>query len=208
MTAGRVVGHPYLRKDAHSKVTGEYRYGMDWALPGMLHGAVVRSTHPHARILDIDVREAKNMPGVEAVLIGSELPALLLPGVVWDQPPLARELVRYVGEPIALVAASRLEIAQAAVRSFRILLDPLPVVDDPEAAMELGAPLVHEDWSSYKASDGLVRHGNICCHSTLKLGDLQEGFAASDLVVEESFTTVSVHQAHLEPRVAIGALEA
>ncbi len=208
MTPGRVVGHPYLRKDAHSKVTGEYRYGMDWALPGMLHGAVVRSPYPHGRIVDIDVSEAKNLPGVAAVLIGSDLPGIFLPGVVKDQPPLARELVRYVGEPVAIVAASRLDIAKAAVRAVRIRVDPLPVVDDPEAAMEPDATLVHEGWSSYEASDGLVRQGNICCHSTLKHGDVEAGFAGSDLVVEESFTTESVHQSHVEPRVAIGALEA
>ncbi len=196
------------RLDARAKVTGEYVYGMDFTVPGMLHGKVLRSPHPHARLVEIDIRKAEALPGVRAILTGQDVPDVMLPGVVRDQRPLARERVRYAGEPVALIAATRPEIAEEAARLIEVKYEPLPIVADAEAAMQPGAPLLHENWASYKAEAGLVREGNICCHSTLRKGDVTRGFAEADSIFENRFATESVHQAHVEPRVAIGVVDA
>lgn len=193
------------RLDAVDKVTGKYMYGMDVALPGMLHGAIVRSTHPHARLVSIDTRRALSLPGVATVITGEDLPDVMLPGAVHDQPPLARRRVRYVGEPVALIAATRPDIAIEAAGLVEVTYDPLPVLADPEAALRPEAVLLHEDWASYRATAGLVRQGNVCCHASLVVGDISRGFGEASQVVEERFATRSVHQAHIEPRVAVAS---
>ncbi|GMR10408.1 MAG: xanthine dehydrogenase family protein molybdopterin-binding subunit [Anaerolineae bacterium] len=202
-----VAGQPLVRLDARSKAAGQYRYGMDWSLPGMLHGVILRSAHPHAKILNIDVSEAKRLSGVAVALTGSDLPEILMPGMVSDQPPLARDRVRYAGEPLALVAADSLATAQEAAGLIEVAYEPLPIVDDAEQAMLPGATLVHEGWQEYEAAEGLVREGNVCCHSTLTRGDIEGGFAEADEIFEGTYSTESVHQSHLEPRVAIGAVD-
>ncbi|MBF8284003.1 MAG: aldehyde oxidase and xanthine dehydrogenase molybdopterin binding protein [Anaerolineales bacterium] len=207
MSTQRVVGQALPRLDGRAKVTGEYIYGMDFTMPGMLHGKVLRSPHPHARIVETDVRKASALPGVRAILTGQDVPALLMPGTVWDQPLLAYDRVRYAGEPVALIAADRPEVADEAARLIEITYEPLPVLTDPEAAMQPGAMLLHENWASYQAAEGLVREGNVCCHATLRKGDVARGFAEADLIFEDSFSTESVHQSHVEPRVAIGLVD-
>ena len=202
-----VAGQSLERLDAKSKATGRYRYGMDWTMPGMLHGAILRSPHPHARIVDIDVSKANRLPGVAAVLTGQDLPEIYMPGIVWDQPPLARDRVRYAGEPVAIVAAIDRETAEEAVSLIDVKYRLLPIVDDAMHAMEPGTTLVHERWQDYAAQEGLVREGNVCCHSALKRGEVEKGFDAADLVFEGTYSTAGVHQAHLEPRVAIGAVD-
>ncbi len=201
------VGQAAARLDAHAKVTGEYVFGMDFSVPGMLHGKVLRSPHPHARIVGIDIRQAEALPGVRAIVAGQDLPGVMMPGTVWDQPPLARECVRYAGEPVAIIAATRPEIAGEAAQLIEVQYEPLPIIADAEAALQPGALLLHEHWASYKAEAGLVREGNVCCHSTLRKGDVAQGFAEADTVFEDNFSTESVHQSHVEPRVAIGVVD-
>lgn len=207
MSDHHIVGQSLPRLDARAKVTGEYVYGMDFTLPGVLHGKVVRSPYPHARILDIDTRKAEALLGVRAIITGQDLPGVMMPGVVWDQPPLARDRVRYVGEPVALIAAARPEIAEEAARLIAIKYEPLPVITDVDEALQPGALLLHEDWASYKAEDGLVRQGNVCCHASLHKGDVAQGFAEADFICEDTFSTESVHQSHVEPRAAIGVVD-
>lgn len=207
MSEHHVVGRALPRLDARAKVKGEYVYGMDFTIPGMLHGAILRSPHPHARIVGVDTRQAEALPGVRAIITGQDLPGMMMPGVVWDQPPLARNRVRYVGEPVALIAATTLDIAEQAAERIVIKYEPLPVVIDAESAMQPGAPLIHEEWALYKAEEGVVRQGNICCHSSLNKGNAAQGFAGADYVFEDDFSTESVHQAHVEPRVAIGTVD-
>jgi CO/xanthine dehydrogenase Mo-binding subunit len=207
MSPQRVVGQDTVRLDARAKVTGDYVYGMDFSLPGMLHGQVLRSPQPHARIVGIDTSQAEAVPGVRAIITGRELGEIMMPGMVFDQPPLARDRVRYAGEPVALIAAMTPDIAAEAARLIRIEHESLPVMTEAEAAMEAGAMLIHEDWAGYQAAEGLVREGNVCCHSTLTRGDVERGFAEADFIFEDSFSTESVHQAHVEPRVAIGVFD-
>ncbi len=207
MNEQHVVGQAMPRLDARAKVTGEYVYGMDFTVPGLLHGKVLRSPHPHARIADIDTRQAEALRGVRAIITGKDLAGMLMPGTVSDQPLLAGDRVRYAGEPVALIAADRVDIAEEAARLIAVKYEPLPIITDAEAAMQPGALLLHENWSSYKAEAGLVRDGNVCCHSTLRKGDVAQGFAEADYLFEDSFSTESVHQAHVEPRVAIGVVD-
>lgn len=207
MSQHRVVGEKKVRLDARAKVTGEYVYGMDFSLPGMIHGCILRSPHPHARLLDIDSSAVEALPGVRAVITGRDLGEVMMPGMVYDQPPLARDRVRYAGEPVALVAAITPDIAQEAANLIRVTYEPLPILTDAEEAMEADAMLLHESWSDYQAADGLVREGNICCHSSLTKGDVETGFEESDHIFEDVFTTVSVHQSHLEPRVAVAVVD-
>ncbi len=207
MTDLKVVGHRLPRQDAQDKATGRYVYGMDFQVEGQLHGTILRSPHPHARIVSIDTSRAKALDGVEAVITAQDLPPdLLMPGTVADQPPLARDRVRYHGEPVALIAARTLDIAEQAKELIEVQYEPLPPILDVEAAMAPDAPLVHEDWESYHAEEGLVRRGNICCHASLHTGDPEAGFAEADIIVENEFTTESVHQSHVEPRVATGVV--
>ncbi len=105
MSAKTLLGQPLPRLDAQQKVTGSYIYGMDHHLEGALESAVLRSPHPHARILRIDTSRAEALEGVRGVLTGRDFPDLLMPGTVDDQPLLAVDRVRFFGEPIALVAA-------------------------------------------------------------------------------------------------------
>jgi len=207
MSEQHIVGQSLPRLDARAKVTGEYAYGMDFTVPGMLHGKVLRSPYPHARILDIDTRKAEALPGVRAIITGQDLPGVMMPGVVWDQPPLARDRIRYTGEPVALIAAARPEVAEEAARLIAIKYELLPVITDVEEALQPGAILLHEDWASYKAEDGLVREGNMCCHASLRKGDIAQGFTEADFIFEDTFSTESVHQSHVEPRAAIGMVD-
>lgn len=207
MNEQRVVGQAVPRLDARTKVTGEYVYGMDFTVPGLLHGKVLRSPHPHARIAELDTRQAEAVRGVRAIITGKDLAGMLMPGTVSDQPLLAGDRVRYAGEPVALIAADRVDIAEEAARLIAVKYEPLPIITDAEAAMQPGALLLHENWGSYKAEAGLVRDGNVCCHSTLRKGDVAQGFAEADSIFEDSFSTESVHQAHVEPRVAIGVAD-
>ncbi len=194
MSAYHVVGKRLSRPDARTRVTGELVYGMDFTLPGMLHGKAFRSTEPHAQILRVDTSRAKALPGVRAVLTAAEIPAVRLPDYVQDLPTLARDKVRYIGEPIALVAATTPEIAEQALGLITVEYRPLPVLTDAEAAMRPDAPLVHEAWASYRAARTLERAGNVACHVRLRKGETTAAFAAADHIVDERFTTQSVHQ--------------
>jgi CO/xanthine dehydrogenase Mo-binding subunit len=193
--------------DARPRVTGELVYGMDFRLPGMLYGKVLRSTEPHAEIVRIDTRKAKALPGVRAVLTAEDIPDVRLPDIVCDVPPLARGKVRYMGEPVALVAAITPEIAEEALRLIEVEYRPLPVILDPEEAMNPDAPLIHEEWESYAAEAGIDRAGNVACHAWLRKGEIERAFAEADYIFEDRFTTRSVHQMHLEPRAAVVSVE-
>ena len=195
------------RQDAVSKVIGEYVYGMDFAMVGCLHGYVLRSPHPHARIVSMNVSSAEAMPGVHAIITGKDVGEVMMPNMVGDQPPLAVDCVRYVGEPVALVAAATLASAAEAARHIEIKYEILPAITDAEESMRPDAPLIHQNWSDYAAPDDLVRERNVSGQATVVCGDVVEGFKKADFVFEDSFMTESVHQLAVEPRVALGIVE-
>ncbi len=205
MSATRVVGKRLPRVDAYGKVTGTAVFGADFALPGMLHGKIVRSREPHARIVSIDTRRAAALPGVRAVIAAADVPDVLFGGALKDEPVFARDRVRYVGQPIAAVAATTPEAAEAAVAAVDVRYEPLPAVLDVEAAMAPGAPLVHPDWQRYVAIPLLKRDGNVCNRARIVAGDVERGFEEADRIFEHRFTTAMVHQGYTEPRAAVAS---
>ena len=139
-----VVGESAPRSDAPPKTQGSFEYASDLARDGMLHGATVRSPHARARVVRIDTSAARAMPGVVTVLSSADLPTDELFGLMRrDQPVLARGEVRYVGEPVALVAAEDAEQARLAAKAVTVDYEPLPAVTDPVAALQPGAPQLH-----------------------------------------------------------------
>jgi carbon-monoxide dehydrogenase large subunit len=130
----RYVGKPVLRGESIDKVTGRWVYGADLALPGMLHAKVLRSPYPHARIVSVDPRRARELTGVRAVVTGADVP-YLFGSALRDEPFLARGKVRYAGEPVAAVAAISEEIAREAIDLIEVEYEELPGVFDPLMAI-------------------------------------------------------------------------
>jgi CO/xanthine dehydrogenase Mo-binding subunit len=132
------VGETVRRSDGVPKTTGEFAYSSDLSAPGMLWGHTLRSPHAHARILSVDIGAALGMPGVQAMLTHADVPGQKTYGLEFpDQPVLAIDRVRYVGEPVALVAAEHPEQARRAAEAIRVEYEPLPVVDDAERALDM-----------------------------------------------------------------------
>src|SRR5262245_1890439 len=194
---GKVIGTNVRRIDAPSKVSGALKYAGDMVMPGMLHMAVLRSPHPHARIVSIDTREAERMPGVEGVITCDDVPGEDGFGVfVHDQPVMARHKVRYVGEAVAAVAAEDEVAARRACQKIKVVYEPLPAVFDPDEAMRPGAPVLHD-----YAPD------NITKHIPIRVGDIETGFAESELIVTETYATQQVEHAYLEPEAGLAYVD-
>ncbi|MBI4271231.1 MAG: xanthine dehydrogenase family protein [Candidatus Rokubacteria bacterium] len=201
----RVVGQSLPRMDAPGKVTGTAVFAADFALPGMLHGKILRSREPHARLVRIDAERARALPGVRAVLTAADIPDVRYGGALKDETVFARDRVRYVGQPVAAVAATTREAAEAALAAIDVVYDPLPAVLDLAAALAPGAPLVHEAWATYTAIPILHREGNVCNRARIVVGDVERGFAEADRIFEHRFRTAMVHQGYTEPRAAVAA---
>ncbi len=202
-TGPRVVGQRLPRLDAPGKVTGTAVYAADFALPGMLHGKVLRSREAHARLLGVDAARARTLPGVRAVITAADVPDVRYGGALKDETVFARDKVRYVGQPVAAVAAATREAAEAALAAIDVAYEPLPAVFDVEAALAPGAPLIHEAWPTYTAIPILHREGNVCNRARIVAGDVERGFVEADRVFEHRFRTGMVHQGYTEPRAAV-----
>ena len=198
------VGQPVTRVDALDKVTGKAIYGVDLKLPGMLHAKVLRSTWAHARLVRVDVRRARSLPGVLAAVTGRDFP-YLHGETVRDEPFLAVDRVRYVGEPVAAVAAVDVETAEAAVDLIEVEYEPLPAVFDPVQAAGEDAPLLHPELGNYPHGKIILPQAgsNVCHRFKLRRGDVERGFQAADLIFEDTFSTQMVQHAALEPHAAI-----
>ena len=197
------VGTRAPRVDSVEKVTGGAIYGVDVAIAGMLHGAVLRSPYPHARIVSIDTSAAIAAPGVEAVVTGRDFP-LLFGAAIQDQPFLAIDRVRYVGEPVVAVAAESEAQAQEALDLIRVDYEEMPAVVDMRAALDPAAPLVHPDLHTYKRGPSdIVPHTNINTLYTYERGDVEAGFAAADVVMEGEYSAHAISHVALEVHVAI-----
>lgn len=199
----RVAGKSLPRFDAPGKVTGTAVYAADFALPGMLVGKVLRSTEAHARIIRLDVTRARAHPGVRAVISAADVPDVRYGGGLKDETVFASGKVRYVGQPVAAVAAATPEAAEAALAAIEVVYETLPPVLDLDAALAPGAPLVHEEWASYTAVPILHRDGNICNRARIVVGDVERGFEEADRIFEHRFRTGMVHQGYTEPRAAV-----
>jgi carbon-monoxide dehydrogenase large subunit len=198
------VGRPVPRVDALDKVTGSAVYAVDVELPGMLHAAVLRSPRPHARIVAIDVSEAGSAPGVRAAVTGKDFPRLFGP-MIKDQPFLAIDRVRYVGEPVAAVAADTAALAQAALDRIVVHYEDVPAVFDPRQAVLPDAPLVHERLDAYVRSPryDIVPGTNICTVRTYALGSVERGFADADEIFDDEFSVHAVAHSPMETHAAV-----
>ena len=186
------IGVSAPRRDLPEKLTGEAKYTADIRLPGMLHGKILRSPHPHASILVVDTSAAASLPGVVAVLTPFDAPH----GRVAPDVRILDTKARFVGDEVAAVAAADEDTAEEALRLIEVSYEPLPFVTDPVEAMRSGAPGVHD-------GGNLVNGKPI----TLERGNVEEGFAEADHIFEDEFATPSHSGAALEPRAAIAAWE-
>src|SRR4030042_5125520 len=177
MSHSSTVGKSIPRVDAFEKATGQAIYGDDLKFSNMLHGKVLRSRYAHAKILNIDVTKAKGLFGVKAVVTGKDMPVLGGEALM-DYPFLAIHKVRYVGEPVAAVAATGEKIAQEAIDLIEVEDEELPPVLDPLRAMEPGAPLIHENLHLYQHIPIIkpVKGSNICHHVQFLKGNAEEAF--------------------------------
>ena len=204
MTTYSVVGRPVAREDGPDKVSGRTEYPADVVLPGMIWGKVLRSPLPHAKIVHIDTSRAMRLPGVRAVITGKDVAGGRVGRNLLDIPVLAEEKVRFVGEKVAAVAADDPDTAEDALTLIDVEYEELPAVFDPLEAMDPAAPLVHEGSPLYDSPEGPIKpQGNILFHETWSGGDLERGFAESDLIFEHTFTTTWVHQGYIEPYTSV-----
>jgi CO/xanthine dehydrogenase Mo-binding subunit len=205
-TLATPIGAPVGRIEGPAKVTGETRYAGDIDLPGMLWGAILRSPYPHARIKSIDASAARKAPGVHAVVTGQDAPGHTMGKILRDVPVLCWDRVRYVGDRVAAVAAESKEAAEAALELIEVEYEELPAVFDPLEATRPEAPLIHEDPKTYPGFP-MQRDGTDVHNGQTRLawqrGDVEAGFAKSDLVMEHTFHVPSRHQGYLEPYASV-----
>ncbi len=194
------IGVGAARPDALDKVRGEARFADDLAFPGMLYGRVIRSPIPHGRIRRLDLGAVAAHPHVLSTVTPDDIPGANIVRVIYeDQPALAPGVVRYVGEPVALLAAEDQKSAREAERLARVEYEELPAVTDPLEALRPGAPLV--------ASPAAAEEGNLFNRMHLVKGDLERGFAQADAIVEAEYRTGYQEHAYLETQGAIAVPE-
>ena len=200
-----VAGKKAPRIDGIAKVTGKAEYCVDLVLPNMMYGKILRSPYPHAKIVGIDVERAENLKGVKAVITAKDVPDTRYGLGLNDEPIIARDRVRYIGEPVAAVAAETLAIAEEALELIEVKYEKLPAVFDPEEAMKSNPSVVlHPDLSNYQFLPVLPpkldpERPNICNHLSIHLGDIEEGFKEADHIVENKFTTEMISHCPMEP---------
>lgn len=189
-TPYNTVGSSARRRELPEKLNGSAQYSADISLPGMLRGVIVRSPHPHANVLSVDVSEAAAVSGVRAVVTPSDSPSR------WLAPdmPVLDTRVRFTGDEVAAVAADDLDTARRAAALVRVEYEPLPFVTDPVAALAPDAPQIHPE-------------GNLAIPEPLALqrGDIDTGFAAADIILEETYHLPTHSATPLEPRAALAA---
>ena len=201
----KYIGTRAARPDGVDKVTGRAKYGADIHAPGMLHGAIVRSPHAHARIVRIDASKALALDGVKAVITRADFTA----PVSGDdahvlENVMAGEKALYDGHAVAAVAATSALMARDAAKLVEVEYEPLPHVTDVDEAMKPGAPVVREGLVDDTVPEGM--HPNVVSYHEYEHGDLDAGFAQADLIVEESFTTAAAHQGYIEPHACLGSM--
>ena len=198
------IGHNVVRVDARGKVTGETPYPGDIDMPGQLWMKILFAGRPHARIVEIDTREAEALPGVVAVFTAKDVPVNEYGLIMPDQPVLCgpgsakpgAEIVHCISDNVALVVAETEEVAAAARDRIRVTYEDLPAVFDPFAAMAEGAPQLHPHAAR-----------NILCHYRIRKGDVEAAFAGADVIVEGTYRTTWQEHAYLQPEAGLGYID-
>lgn len=177
-----VLGTSALRPDGVAKTQGDFAFSSDYQAENMLWGATLRSPHPYARIVSIDPTAAWNIPGVETVLLASDVPGKATYGLISsDQPVFASDYVRYMGEPIAAVAADHPETCRRALAAIKVVFEVLTPLSDMDAAIDPSTPAIHPD-------------GNVFRHQRLVAGDPN---VVGDVIVEGTYDIGMQDQAFL-----------
>jgi CO/xanthine dehydrogenase Mo-binding subunit len=210
-----VVGTRPIRPDGADKVTGRAAFGADFAMPGMLTGAIKRSPHAHARIVSIDTRKARALAGVKAVVTAADFPDLASEEYEAGESAsnlrdlslncMARGKVLYDGHAVAAVAATSAAIAQEALDLIAVEYEVLPHVIDVEEAMAPDAPVLHPHLFTEGLEERPALPSNIARRNRLARGDLAAGFAAADVILESRYVTAAVHQGYIEPHACVAA---
>ncbi|CUK09787.1 4-hydroxybenzoyl-CoA reductase subunit alpha [Ruegeria denitrificans] len=204
------VGTRPDRPDGLDKVTGRAKFGADISAPGMLHGAILRSPHAHARIVKIDTSKAEAHKDVKAVVTRADFAELPfqpgLEGEFWNvlENVMAGEKALYDGHAVAAVAATSALAARDALKLIEVEYEVLPHVTDVDKAMAPDAPVIREGAADYSVPEGM--HPNIVRYHESGHGDVEAGFAEADLVIEDSFVTEATHQGYIEPHACLGML--
>ncbi|MCZ6451379.1 MAG: molybdopterin-dependent oxidoreductase, partial [Deltaproteobacteria bacterium] len=211
----RAVGKSLPRVDGEVKVTGKALYTVDVELPGMIHGKILRSPYPHARVLKVNASNAERLPGVVAVLTRDDLASLnsYCGAAYKDQPIVATDKVRYVGDPVAAVVAVDEDIAEEALTLIEVEYEELPAAITIKEALSLNATPVHEtstqgELMGYRYLPPEEFKGtNICYRFRYAKGDIVEGFKKAAYIFEDTFHFPRVHHYSMEPHVTVAHVE-
>lgn len=200
----QIVGKSVKRKESRDKVAGTAKYNNDIPVPGTLYAAIKQSEQAHAKIIRVDVTDAWQVPGVQAVLTGEDT-CLLLGEVLEDRPPLAKSVTRYWGEPVAMVVAHTERAARAAAAAITVIYDPLPVVNTVRDALKDDAPLIHPQLGQYTVAQKPVypkKKTNVADHTHVRKGNMRKGWEQADIIVSGRYELPQIDHAAMEPRSA------
>jgi CO/xanthine dehydrogenase Mo-binding subunit len=220
-TTNGTNGHSYvgtrtIRPDGVDKVTGRARFGADYNLAGQLIGRVLRSPHPHAKIVSIDTSKAEALPGVKAVITRddfADMPSEFIPAGEMmmnykdvTRNVMAREKALYEGHAVAAVAATSAVIAKKALKLIDVKYEVLPHVIDVVEAMQPGAPILHDDLFTVGVEPKPDKPSNVAKRVEIAQGDIEAGFKQADVIVEREFKTAPVHQGYIEPHAVLATI--
>jgi putative selenate reductase molybdopterin-binding subunit len=207
----RTVGRPERRVDSVKLATGRGTFVDDLVMPGLLHARILHSPHAHARIRKIDVRQARAIPGVVAVITHEDVPRVpyTTAGQGWPEPSpydavMLDSKVRFVGDRVAVVAAEDPELAQKACEAIKVDYERLPAVLDPEESMRPGAPVIHDQADASGIKDA---SRNLASEIVAEVGSVERGFAEAERVFEATYRVGYVQQSSIEPHITITWLD-
>ena len=209
-----ILGQNFSRVDGPAKLRGSAQFTGDIEMPGMVYAKVLRSAYPHARLTRVNAEKAQKLPGVVAVLTRDDLKKMnaYFGPVVKDQPVVALDRVRYVGDIIAAVAAEEKDIAEEALELIEVDYEPLPAIFDPAEAMKPGAPILHGE--SARSETRLDRdqfhfekNSNVLSVYHASQGDVALGFREADEIFEDVYSSQKIQHGHIEPHAALAYWE-
>ena len=207
-TQFKVLERNHPRVDAHDKVTGRATYASDVYLPGMLACKLLPSTRNHARIVRLDTSKAESHPGVRCVITGTDFPDIRYgSGALRDRYVMPREVVNFIGEPIAAVAADDEATAQEAIELIEVAYEDMPAVVNPLSAMGSDAATVHPELEEYEGYGFALGH-NVSTLLDADRGDVDQAFSDADVVVEDVYRSQGINQGFLEPMACVADVEA
>lgn len=190
------LGESHTRVDALGKVTGATKFSGDIDLPNQLWLKTLYARRPHARLKRLDTSRAEQADGVVAVFTAKDVPVNEFGLILYDAPVLAHDVVRWIGEKVALVVAETEQQAQRAVELIEVEYEDLPIISDPREAMRDGAPQIHPHYT-----------GNILKHIPIRKGDVEQGFAESDVIIVGDYYTPMQEHAYLQPEAGLAYLD-